>query len=322
MARPLRLEYPGAVYHITARGNERKKIYREEKDYDLFQAVLAEVVEDTNWLLHSYCLMPNHYHLLLETPEPNLSKGMRQLNGIYTQKFNYKHKRAGHLFQGRYKAIIVEKEAHLLELCRYVVLNPVRAGIVDSPQRWRPSSYLATIGKVKTPSFLQIYWLLAQFAKNKSRARGAYQKFVTNGIAKVSPLTKVIGQIYLGSEVFRAQIEETIQNKTISDEIPIVQRLPVCPHLSEVLKSVAESYQIKANDLLRQRTLVEERSAAIYLCRKLSGLDLISIANEFKISYSHVSRLASRARDKMKSDKKFRKKIGNLQNEIKRKYKT
>lgn len=134
MARPLRIEYPGAVYHITSRGNEKKTIFRSDKDRVDFLDTLQDVNSRYNWICHAYCLMGNHYHLLIETPDANLSIGMRQLNGVYTQSFNGRRKRTGHLFQGRYKAILIQKDSHLLEVCRYVVLNPVRAGMVDAPE--------------------------------------------------------------------------------------------------------------------------------------------------------------------------------------------
>ena len=133
MARPLRIEYPGAVYHITSRGNARADIFLMDDDRQVFLDILGNTVEKYNWLCHAFCLLDNHYHLLIETPDPNLSLGMRQLNGVYTQTFNRTHDRVGHVFQGRYKAILVEKESHLLELCRYVVLNPVRAKMVSKP---------------------------------------------------------------------------------------------------------------------------------------------------------------------------------------------
>ena len=136
MARPLRIEYPGAVYHVTGRGNERKAIFREDQDRKAFLDTLHAVTLRYHWLCHAYCLMNNHYHLVIETPDGNLSLGMRQLNGVYTQGFNRRHKRAGHLFQGRFKAVVVQKESHLLETCRYVVLNPVRGRRVDRPDRW------------------------------------------------------------------------------------------------------------------------------------------------------------------------------------------
>ena len=126
MARPLRLEFPGAVYHVSSRGNARQRIFFGDADRELFLDTLTQGIARYRWLCHAYCLMENHYHLLIETPRANLSLGMRQLNGIYTQTFNRRHHRVGHLFQGRFRAILVEKESYLLELCRYIVLNPVR----------------------------------------------------------------------------------------------------------------------------------------------------------------------------------------------------
>ena len=135
MARPLRIEFVDALYHVTSRGNRREPIYEDNRDRDVFLNVLEGVVKRFRWLCHAYCLMGNHYHLLIEPPEPNLSRGMRQLNGVYTQKYNLLHKEVGHVFQGRFKAFVVERESHLLELCRYIVLNPVRAGLVESRGR-------------------------------------------------------------------------------------------------------------------------------------------------------------------------------------------
>ena len=136
MSRPLRLEFPGALYHVTARGNGRDNIYLDDVDRRAFDDLLSEVCERHVWRVHAACQMGNHYHLLIETPDANLSRGMRQLNGVYTQRFNRWHGRAGHVFQGRYKAILVEKQAYLLELCRYVVLNPVRAAMAARPGDW------------------------------------------------------------------------------------------------------------------------------------------------------------------------------------------
>ena len=132
MARPLRIEFPGAIYHVTARGNARNAIVLDDEDRELFLVCLGEVILLFGWVCHAYCLMDNHYHLLIETPEGNVSRGMRQLNGVFTQRFNRRHGQVGHLFQGRFKAIVVDRESYLLELCRYVVLNPIRAGDGDA----------------------------------------------------------------------------------------------------------------------------------------------------------------------------------------------
>src|SRR3972149_4573760 len=168
MARPLRIEYPGALYHVTARGNAREAIFRDDPDRGAFLVILGRVVERYNWLCHAYCLMGNHYHLLVETPDGDLSKGMRQLNGLYTQRSNRRHRRVGHIFQGRYKAILVDKDSYLLELCRYIVLNPVRAHLVKSVERWPWSSYRATVGERAAPAWLSTEALLAQFGRGET----------------------------------------------------------------------------------------------------------------------------------------------------------
>ena len=151
MSRPLRIQFPGALYHLTSRGNRQEDIYLGNFDRERFLVVLAEVCNRFNWGCHSYCLMSNHYHLLIETPEGNLSQGMRQLNGVYTQCFNRRHKRVGHVFQGRYKSILVQENSYLLELARYIVLNPVRANMVGCPSDWPWSSYRATAGLCRNP---------------------------------------------------------------------------------------------------------------------------------------------------------------------------
>ncbi|MGD2083746.1 MAG: transposase, partial [Chromatiales bacterium] len=181
MARPLRLEFPGALYHVTSRGDGGEDIYIDDTDRAHWLVVLGQVCERFNWLVHAYCLMSNHYHVLLETPDGNLSRGMRQLNGVYTQRFNRAHERVGHVFQGRYKAVIVQKETYLLELARYVVLNPVRARMVRSAREWPWSSYRATAGQAARPPWLATDWLLAGFGRTRSLAQTAYRDFVSQG---------------------------------------------------------------------------------------------------------------------------------------------
>ncbi len=218
MARPLRIQFEDAVYHITSRGNAGQGIFLDDQDRRVLLATLGEVVERCGWICHAYCLMSNHYHLLIETPSPNLARGMQLLNGVYTQRFNRHHKRFGHVLQGRYKAILVEKESHLLELARYVVLNPVRARMVRSPRDWPWSSYRATAGELQAPDFLHVGWILAQFDARPRRAEHAYRDFVKQGRG-VSVWEAVRGGSLLGSEKFvkdmRARLVEIPQDPNV-----------------------------------------------------------------------------------------------------------
>ena len=238
MSRPLRIEFPGAVYHITARGNEKKAIFRNDQDKKSYLELLALVVKRFHWLCHGYCLLGNHYHLLIETLESNLSRGMKQLNGIYTQKFNNKYKRVGHLFQGRYKAILVEKESYLLELSRYIVLNPVRAGIVSQLGEWPWSNYCAIIGKVKKPEFLIIDWILSQFSLDKKKAIEEYKQFVISGYNTEFPYNELVGQIILGSEGFLKKVSNYLsqESKDNMQEVPRKQQLSLLPQLDEIFQ--------------------------------------------------------------------------------------
>jgi len=224
MARPLRLEFPGAIYHITSRGDRQEAIYEDDIDRQQWLDILSRVCERYNWRVHAYCLMDNHYHIVLETADGNLSKGMRQLNGIYTQYFNRQHNRVGHVYQGRYKAILVEKDSYLLELSRYVVLNPVRAGMTKTVEEWLWSSYLVTTGKRPPPAWLEVEWLLSQFSLQRNRARGRYIDFVREGIGLPPVWDDLRHQIYLGSEGFVNKHQKLVSQKQDLDDIPALQK--------------------------------------------------------------------------------------------------
>ena len=209
MARPLRLEFAHALYHVTSRGDRREDIYHDDADRQAWLSLLAQVCKRFNWTVHAYCLMSNHYHLLVETPEPNLSAGMRQLNGVYTQLTNRAHERVGHAFQGRFKAIVVDKDNYLLELARYVVLNPVRAGMVQDPGQWPWSSYGAMLapGWMPRADWLATDKLLAYFASDqqsldRESAQQRYISHVREGIGLPSVWEDLSGQVYLGDEKF------------------------------------------------------------------------------------------------------------------------
>ena len=187
MSRPIRIEFRNAYYHVTARGDRREDIFEDDADRQMFLSTLEQVIAQHNWVCYAWCLMDNHYHLLIQTPDGNLSKGMRQLNGVYTQASNRRHHRVGHLFQGRFKAILVDEDAYLLELSRYVVLNPVRARMVKKPDQWAWSSYRESMGRAPASRWLATDALLAQFATRRHLARDRYAKFVTEGIKADSP---------------------------------------------------------------------------------------------------------------------------------------
>lgn len=182
MARPLRVLFPGAYYHLTTRGNNRAHVFVEPSDCESFLDVLAHVVERYGWLCHSYCLLGNHYHLLVETPQPNLPTGMRQLNGVFTQRYNRRRDRCGHLFQARYKAILVEADSHLLTAVRYIAWNPVRAGLCSQPAGWKWSSYPAMLGLAPCPSLLTTSSILGRFGRERSAARESFSRFVEAGL--------------------------------------------------------------------------------------------------------------------------------------------
>jgi len=278
MVRPLRIEFPGALYHVTSRGNARAPIFTDDADRHPFLALLADVALHDNWLCHAFCLMDNHYHLVLETPDGNLSKGMRQLNGMYTQKFNQSHKSVGHLFQGRYKAILVERDSYLLTLCRYVVLNPVRAGMVVHIEAYRWSSYRATAGLSPCPVWLQTDWLLGQFSTDRLRAQQHYCQFVKDGMNHPSPWHDLKGQIFLGQEGYMAEMWERLNPTREVREVPRVQRYADRPALSQILGQNTPGAHAERDDL-------------IYDAYRRYGYSMTSIACELGLHNSTISRI-------------------------------
>jgi REP element-mobilizing transposase RayT len=189
-------------------------IFEDNQDRRRFLSVLDEAVKRFNWLCHAYCLMDNHYHLLVETIDGNLSVGMRHVNGVYTQAYNRRHNRVGHLFQGRYKSILVDRDNYLLELCRCVVLNPVRAGIVKHPGKYGWSSYKASVGLIRKPAFLTVDWILGQFGKNRLEAQKAYRQFVLAGVRESSPWEKLKPQCIMGGKEFIEKSMPMLKDKS------------------------------------------------------------------------------------------------------------
>lgn len=288
MARPMRIEYPGAVYHVTGRGNARQDVYLTPDDRASFLDILQQVNRRYNWNCHAYCLMDNHYHLLIETPDGNLSQGMRQLGSVYTQAFNRRRGRVGHLFQGRYKAVLVQKESHLLESVRYVVLNPLRAGMVESVGDWPWSSFSATVGASPRHDCLSVDWILQQFNADKRQAQLLYREFVADGVGKKSIWEELKGRSLLGQENFAETLSSVLGDVCNQNEVPRSERLFNRPLLPELFtESVAKSRQ------LRNATIVE--------AVERFGYSQKEIAVQLKLHYSTVSRLMTSLTSKVKT---------------------
>ena len=303
MTRPLRLDHEGAVWHITSRGNARARVFQDARYRREFLEVLGLTIESAAWRLHAFVLMGNHYHLLLETPEKTLSKGMHLLNGVFTQRFNRRWKRVGHLFQGRFKSILVERESHLLELLRYVVLNPVRAGMVDRVEDWPWSSFRATAGIVSAPPWLEVRWTLAQFPPPPG-ARRRYRNFVRAGIGRPSPLEDVRGQIYLGDENFRKKIQARIDACATSQEHPEPQRRQIRPTLEAVLSATARHFSVHADELTKHKQ-TRPRLAVAWLAWTDAGLKLEEFAKALGIKRWAASHLTQVARRTLGTDSTF-----------------
>ena len=272
MARPLRLELAGALYHVTSRGDGREDIFLADQDRLAWLETLAQVCARFNWTCHAYCQMTNHYHLVVETPDANLSKGMRQLNGVYTQRFNRLHQRTGHVFQGRFKAILVEKDGYLLELARDVVLNPLRARMVRRMERWPWSSYAATCGQMPKPDWLQTDFILSQFGVQRARAIAKYIAFVHEGKGLPSVWSQLQARVYLGSDAFVKKMQAEVDKKPTLAEIPRAQRRALARALSDYAR-------------------MHERDEAIALAYLSGQHTMAKIAEHFGVHYTTVSRL-------------------------------
>jgi len=289
MSRPLRLEFPGALYHVTARGNAQAEIFLDGEDRERFLLLLKDEIIQQGWLCYAWCLMDNHYHFLIETPEANLSRGMQRLNGRYTQSFNRRHNRVGHIFQGRYKAILVEKESHLLELCRYIVLNPVRADMVGHVSQWQWSSYHDTISP-PAQTWLATEHLLSLFSAHRGTAIERYRHFVDDGMSS-SPWSQLRGQIYLGSDGFIEHLASKISDKGLKADIPSAQLHPGRPDPNDVLDHVKEIYGLNREEVLDRRCHRDAFQLYVFLLRRACNLSLKDVAAITEISLGRVSQI-------------------------------
>lgn len=278
MSRPLRLEFPGALYHVTARGNRKHQIYYDDLDRRVWLRILRQVCMRFNFSVHAYCQMTNHYHLMVETVDGGLARGMRHLNGVYSQYVNRRHELVGHMFQGRYHAVVVQKERHLLELNRYVVLNPVRAGIVARPEDWQWSSYRYMIGAAPSPQWLNKTWTLEQFGSALTSPVDAYCSFVDDGLGVASPLGLTRHQLILGDATFLGPYSKPHDPASVG-EVPRIQRRSSALSLSEYKRSYPA------------------RDEAMGEAYKSTAFSMAEIARHFGVSVKTVSRAVARSAD-------------------------
>lgn len=274
MARPLRVCPPGAVVHVIARGNERGAIVQDDHDRQAFLSIFARAVERYRWLCHTYCLMDNHYHLVLEVPLGNLPLGMRHLNGVYAQRYNRRHHRLGHLFQARYRSILVEKNAYLLSVCRYIVLNPVKAGVVRRPEDYPWSSHRAMAGLDQAPAFLTTDWVLSQFAPTRRRAQARYRAFVAAGLEEPAVSGERVGgegflSLALGGpealpEVPRAQLQplrRPLEDVFATEHAPIATAYRVHDYrLHEIAAYLGCHYSTISRALEREEAMLQRKT--------------------------------------------------------------
>jgi putative transposase len=308
MARPLRIQFPGAFYHITSRGNEKKEIFRSRKDRERLLFYVESAAERYGAVVHSYCLMTNHYHLLMETPGGNLSEIMRYINGAYTTYFNVRRKRSGHLLQGRYKSIVVDADEYAMELSRYIHLNPVRAGMVGKPEDYEWSSYRAYVGVSVSPNWLKTDLILSSFGE-KLQERN-YRAFVEDHLEAehASPLQGVIASTLLGTPEFVAQISEQHLNARKPDRsVPAVRALTRPFTIEDIVQKVEEIIP-DCKPLARK--------VAMYACHRYGVGKLKEIGKYFGIGDSGVSQARLRLHAAAEKDKDLGELLAKVRREL------
>jgi len=310
MTRPLRIQFPGAFYHITSRGNERLPIFLSIAVRKKFLDYLQQGHDRFGFFIHAYCLMGNHYHLIMETPQGNLSQAMHFLNGSFAAYTNTLHERSGHLLQGRYRSILIEAENYAKELSRYIHLNPVRAKIVENPEDYRWSSFREYITAGMLPCWLRTNLILGYFSESNRLARKQYYRFVlerTNA-AKTNPLDDVCFSTLLGSKEFIARIKNEFIDVAKQDrDLPQLRALRNRPPF-DLIQSEVEKAAGKQTRLGRR--------IDIYLCRQHSGLSLKQLGSLFSLGESGVSQVHRRLKAEISSDNKTARLVSDIEQKI------
>ena len=321
MGRPLRIEYPGALYHVTSRGNEKQDIFLEDSDRKRFLGLLEDYHDRFDLVVHCFVLMGNHYHLTLETPQGNLLKVMHGINSGYTGYFNRKYVRVGHLFQGRCMGILVDKDPYLLELTRYIHLNPVRAKVVERPEEYAWSSYAGYLWKRKRVGWMEYGWILSQFGSDEAAVARMYRKFVESGMEEPgdSPLADVVGQVLLGGEEILGKVKSLLRGKEMGQEVVERKRFRDAPRAEDILSAVGSVLGMdKAMITRRGRKGNEGRELAPYLTKRYTGLSNGEIGSLFGgIQPSGVTKASGRVEEKMKRDVRIRGLMGAIMSKVK-----
>ncbi len=316
MARPLRIEFEGAAYHVTARGNERRNIFFSKTDYVKFLQYLSEAKKKFNINLHCYVLMSNHYHLLIETPNANLSRAMHYINGSYTTYINIKRQRNGHLFQGRYKSILVEKNNYLLELSRYIHLNPVRANMVEKPEDYPHSSYSLYISRNKNDTVSKSL-ILNLVTRHNGNERKEYKRFVESaiGVELDNPMNDVYGGTVLGGVRFIKETLRTIrEDYHRKDEISNRKALRAGYEIDEVVGAVTDHFKQSRKNIVESS---EKRNLAIYLVKERTGATNREIGEYFGgLTHSAIAKIHRKIMNDRKKNRKLRRTLSLIQNNL------
>lgn len=319
MSRPLRIQYPGAWYHVMNRGRRGDFIFIDDSDYLSFIDILQTSVELWKVNIAAYCLMSNHYHLLIQTPKANLSRCMRHINGVYTQRFNKTHACDGQLFRGRYKSILVDFDSYLLELVRYIHRNPVRAGIVDTMDTYPWSSHQGYLSDAKKWDWLYKDFVLALFSPNKRDRKREYRNFVSDmdseEIEEFYSKKKI--PVMFGKEPFLQWVKNKFSGEKRDVEIP--ESRIFIPDVDVIKKRVCNIYGIDEAELTRSRRGAnnEPRNVAIYLTRYLRGDGLEVIGRAFGIdNYSSVSSVIERTKTSIAGNTRMKKRVDMIKSKI------
>jgi len=304
MSRPLRLAFEGACYHITSRGNRRDKIFLSNNDKEVFIEKLNETLNKYSFICHAYCLMDNHYHLFIKTPNGNISEGMHHLNTSYTNWFKARHKIVGVIFQGRYKSILIDEDNYAVQLTTYIHLNPVRARVVKKPEQYIWSSHLDYLGKKKSLDNMNNDFVLKQFNRDNKKAREKYVSFIRENIDMENPIIETYKSIAIGNKKYLKKIEEMVRKIGKKREIKETKNISNYSY-EKIIEVIANRFDLNEEEVISKKRGNIYMQLAMYIIRKNTELSLNEIGKIFLMDYSAISQACRRFEEKIKEDKKL-----------------